>query len=510
MSKEDFVAAINKSYTTALPSIHLGAGIYNGEILADAKVSLPLRMMNRHGLITGATGSGKTRTLQLIAEELSAAGVPVFMPDMKGDLSGMAKEGATNDKINERAEAIGIPFVPTAFPIELYSLSGKLGAQMRATVTEFGPTLLSKILELNDTQTGVLNILFKYSDDKKLGIVDFDDLKKVLNYLTEGPGAKEIKADYGKISPASASTILRKIVSLEQQGVNQIFGETSFDINDLFDRVDGRGVISILNVADIQNQPAIFSTFMLAMLAELYQRLPEAGDLDKPKLVFFLDEAHLLFKDAPKAFLDQIDQVIRLIRSKGVGVFFCTQLTQDIPPAVLAQLGNRVHHVIRAFTPNDVKALRETVKTFPSSEFYEMEKQFTQLGTGQAFITVLNEKGIPTETVVTHLRPPASVMGPLGSEEYARTMERSDLYRKYKDPVNPQSAFELLEHRMAEAQVEETEKPKPTSRREEKSTFDQVLSSPVARQVGRELVRGVFGMLFGKTPRRTSKSRGFF
>ena len=510
MSKEDFVAAINKSYTTALPSIHMGAGIYNGEILADAKVSLPLRMMNRHGLITGATGSGKTRTLQLIAEELSAAGVPVFMPDMKGDLSGMAKEGATNDKINERAEAIGIPFVPTAFPIELYSLSGKLGAQMRATVTEFGPTLLSKILELNDTQTGVLNILFKYSDDKKLGIVDFDDLKKVLNYLTEGPGAKEIKADYGKISPASASTILRKIVSLEQQGVNQIFGETSFDINDLFDRVDGRGVISILNVADIQNQPAIFSTFMLAMLAELYQRLPEAGDLDKPKLVFFLDEAHLLFKDAPKAFLDQIDQVIRLIRSKGVGVFFCTQLTQDIPPAVLAQLGNRVHHVIRAFTPNDVKALRETVKTFPSSEFYEMEKQFTQLGTGQAFITVLNEKGIPTETVVTHLRPPASVMGPLGSEEYARTMERSDLYRKYKDPVNPQSAFELLEHRMAEAQVEETEKPKPTSRREEKSTFDQVLSSPVARQVGRELVRGVFGMLFGKTPRRTSKSRGFF
>lgn len=508
MSKEKFVAAINKSYTTASPSIHLGAGVFNGEIIADAKVCLPLRMMNRHGLVTGATGSGKTRTLQLIAEELSGAGVPVFMPDMKGDLSGIAKEGTVNDKITERAVATGISFKPSAFPIELYSLSGKVGAQMRATVTEFGPTLLSKILELNDTQTGVLNILFKYSDDKKLGIVDFDDLKKVLNYLTEGPGAKEIKGDYGKISSASASTILRKIVSLEQQGVNQIFGETSFDINDLFDRVDGRGVISILNVADIQNQPAIFSTFMLALLAELYQRLPEAGDLDKPKLVFFLDEAHLLFKDAPKAFLDQIDQVIRLIRSKGVGVFFCTQLTQDIPAAVLAQLGNRVHHVIRAFTPNDVKALRETVKTFPSSEFYEMEKQFTQLGTGQAFITVLNEKGIPTETVVTHLRPPASVMGPLSDQEYTRTLERSDLYRKYKDAVNPQSAFELLEHRMAE-QLEETEASKPTSKRAEKSTFDQVLSSPVARQVGRELVRGVFGVLFGRTPRRT-KSKGFF
>jgi len=268
---------------------------------------------------------------------------------------------------------------------------------MRATVTEFGPTLLSKILMLNDTQAGVLNIVYKYADDKNLPIVDFNDLKKVLNYLTDGPGAAEIKSDYGKISTATSSTILRKIVSLEQQGVNQIFGETSFDIDDLFEKVDGRGVISILNVADIQSQPGIFSTFMLALLAELYQRLPEAGDLDKPKLIFFLDEAHLLFKDAPKAFLDQIDQVIRLIRSKGVGVFFCTQLTQDIPPVVLAQLGNRVHHVIRAFTPNDVKALKETVKTFPSSEFYVMEKQFTQLGTGQAFITVLNEKGIPTE-----------------------------------------------------------------------------------------------------------------
>lgn len=511
MSKEKFVAAINKSYTTSLPSIYLGAGILEGEIIADAKVNLPLRMMNRHGLVTGATGSGKTRTLQLIAEQLSAAGVPVFMPDMKGDLSGIAKEGQVNDKITERASALGISFKPSGFPIELYSLSGKLGAQMRATVTEFGPALLSKILELNDTQTGVLNIIFKYSDDKKLGIVDFNDLKKVLNYLTEGPGAKEIKGDYGKISSSTASTILRKIVSLEQQGVNQIFGETSFDIDDLFDRVDGRGVISILNVADIQNQPAIFSTFMLALLAELYQRLPEAGDLDKPKLVFFLDEAHLLFKDAPKAFLDQIDQVIRLIRSKGVGVFFCTQLTQDIPPVVLGQLGNRVHHVIRAFTPNDVKALRETVKTFPSSEFYEMEKQFTQLGTGQAFITVLNEKGIPTETVVTHLAPPASVMGPLGADEYEELMKASDLYRKYKDAVNPQSAFELLESRMAEQEKAELPTATAPSKREEKSTFDQVLSSPVAKQVGRELIRGVFGVLFGKTPRTTTrKKRSFF
>jgi DNA helicase HerA-like ATPase len=470
-------------------------------------------MMNRHGLVTGATGSGKTRTLQLIAEQLSASGVPVFMPDMKGDLSGIAKEGQLNEKIKERADALGIQFSPDAFPVELYSLSGKAGAQMRATVTEFGPTLLSKILELNDTQTGVLNIIFKYADDKNLPVVDFNDLKKVLNYLTEGPGVLEIKSEYGKISTATASTILRKIVSLEQQGVNQLFGETSFDVQDLFEKVDGRGVISILNVSDVQNQPAIFSTFMLALLAELYQQLPEAGDLDKPKLVFFLDEAHLLFKDAPKAFLDQIDQVIRLIRSKGIGVFFCTQLTQDIPPTVLGQLGNRVHHVIRAFTPNDAKALRETVKTFPNSEFYEMEKQFTQLGTGQAFITVLNEKGIPTETVVTHLAAPASFMGPLSKDEYDDLLRNSDINRKYKDPVNPQSAFELLEHRMkAVADVEE-QRPasKTTSSKREKSTFEEVLSSPVAKQVGRELVRGVFGVLFGKTPRRSNRrSGGFF
>src|SRR5690606_27335852 len=279
MGKGNFITAINKSYTTSLPSIYLGAGILNGEVLAPARVSLPLRMMNRHGLVTGATGSGKTRTLQLMAEQLSKAGVPVFMPDMKGDISGMAKAAVPNKSILERVEALDYSYEPSEFPVEIYSLSGKLGAQMRATVTEFGPVLLSKILDLNDTQTGVLNIVFKYADDRNLPVVDFADLKKVLNYLTEGPGALEIKADYGKISPASASTILRKIVSLEQQGVNHIFGETSFDVEDLLQKVDGKGVISLLNVSDIQNQPVVFSTFMLALLAELYQRLPEAGDL---------------------------------------------------------------------------------------------------------------------------------------------------------------------------------------------------------------------------------------
>lgn len=514
MSRDKFISAINASYSPAGASIYLGAGVYEKQIVPEAKVNLPLRMMNRHGLVTGATGSGKTRTLQLIAEQLSAAGVPVFMPDIKGDLSGMAAEGAANDKINERAAALGIPYAPGAFPVELYSLRGKLGAQMRATVTEFGPVLLSKVLELNDVQSSVLMILFKYADDKELPIVDLNDLKKVLNYLSEGAGAAEIKDTYGKISPATSGTILRKMVALEQQGVNQLFGEKSFDIDDLLEKVDGRGVISILNVSDVQQQPMIFSTFMLALLAEIYQALPEAGDLDKPRLVFFLDEAHLLFKDAPKAFMDQIEQVIRLIRSKGVGVFFCTQVTQDVPASVLSQLGNRVHHVIRAFTPNDVRDLKETIRTFPKSEFYDMEQQFTQLGIGQAFITVLNDKGIPTETVVTHLAPPASRMGPLTPPEYQQLLDQSEMYRKYKESVDPRSAFEILSERVqAIRQEQEAMTPASTPRsparttRAEKSTFEQVMTSPVARQVGRELVRGVFGMLFGSAPRRTTRRR---
>lgn len=507
MSKDKFITTINAAYITNLPSIYLGAGVLDGEIIGETKVNIPLRMMNRHGLVTGATGSGKTRTLQLMAEQLSAAGVAVFMPDMKGDLSGFAKEGAVNDKIKERADALGMKYTPSGFPLEIYSLSGKLGAQMRATVTEFGPVLLSKVLELNDVQSSVLMIIFKYADDKQLPVVDLNDLKKVLNYLSEGAGAAEIKESYGKISSATAGTILRKIVALEQQGVNQIFGERSFDIADLMEKVDGRGVISLLNVSDVQSQPAIFSTFMLSLLAEIYQSLPEAGDLDKPKLVFFLDEAHLLFKDAPKAFMDQIEQVIRLIRSKGVGVFFCTQLTQDVPSTVLSQLGNRVHHVIRAFTPNDVKDLRETIKTFPKSEFYDLEKQFTQLGTGQAFITVLNEKGIPTETVVTHLAPPASFMGPLTAQEFQAQLDASEMVKKYKDAIDPRSAFEILNERVqAAGQVQQQTQATPSrSAKQQKSTFEEVMASPVAKQVGKELVRGVFGMLFGTTTRRRSR-----
>jgi DNA helicase HerA-like ATPase len=507
-----FTEKIKASYAPAGASIYLGAAMLNGEVLAAAEVNLPLRMMNRHGLIAGATGTGKTRTLQLLAEQLSDANVPVFMLDVKGDLSGLYQAGTSNTKIEDRATQLNKPFEPTGYPVELYSLSGKLGAQMRATVTEFGPVLLAKILTLNDTQTGVLSVIFKYADDQKMPIVDLNDLKKLLGYLSEGAGAAEIKSSYGSISTSTSSTILRKIVTIEQQGLSNLFGETSFDIADLFNRIDGKGVISLLNIADVQSQPVLYSTFLLSLLAEIYQAMPEAGDLDKPKLVFFFDEAHLLFNDAPKAFLEQVNTIIRLIRSKGIGVFFCTQSPMDIPETVLAQLGNRVQHALRAFTPNDVDALRKTVNTYPKSDFYEIDKVLTSLGTGQALITVLNEKGIPTEVAATMLTPPKAVMGPLETVECEKLMQVSPLYAKYQTTIDPISAFELLTDRINEKMAEMHEKElaereyKP--RAGEKTIVEQVMGATITRQIGKEIVRGLFGMLIGKKPR--SKSGGIF
>ena len=505
--KDDFIKAINASYTTDKPHIFLGCGVLNGEILADAKINIALSMMNRHGLIAGATGSGKTRTLQVLAEQLSHAGVSVFMSDVKGDLSGLASPGASNPKLEQRAKDLGITFSPEGVPVELYSLSGNKGAQMRATVMEFGPILLSKILELNDTQTGVLAILFKYADDKQLPIVDLNDLKKVLNYLSEGSGKAEIKESYGIISAATSGTILRKIVALEQQGVNNIFGEPSFEISDLLQKVDGKGLVSLLNVSDMQDKPAVFSTFLLSLLAELYQTLPEAGDLDKPKLVFFLDEAHLLFKDASKAFLEQIEQIVRLIRSKGVGVFFCTQLAQDIPDTVLAQLGNRVQHVLRAFTPNDAKALKDTVKTYPKSQFYAIEEILTQMGIGQALITVLNEKGIPTAVAHTHLTPPQAIMGPLHENEYVDMLNQSEMFQKYAQSIDPESAYEILNAKIQKQDIEVQQQTisrttTTSNRKQEKTVLEEVMSSSVTKSIGREIVRGIFGMIFGSKRRR--------
>jgi DNA helicase HerA-like ATPase len=445
--KQEFIDKVVSSYSPKGAFIQLGSGILEGEVVTDAKVNLALKMMNRHGLIAGATGTGKTRTLQLVAEQLSDAGVPVFMLDVKGDLSGLAEPGKTNDALIERGNAVGIPFEGASFPLELFSLSGELGVAMRLTVEDFGPVLLARIMDLNDTQTGVLSVIFKYAEDKQLPLVDLADLKKVLSYLAGGPGADEIKDDYGKISTASSGAILRKIVAIEQQGLGHVFGEKEFDIQDLFGKIDGKGVITLLNISDVQDQPLLFSTFLLSLLAQLFRKLPEVGDLDKPKLVFFFDEAHLLFNGASKVFLGQIEQIIRLIRSKGVGVFFCTQAATDIPESVLGQLGNRVQHALRAFTPNDAENLRKTVKTYPVSDFYQIDKVLTSLGTGQALITVLNDKGIPTEVVATHLVPARAVMGPCSPELYTKISRESDFYSKYRERIEGRTAAEILDEK---------------------------------------------------------------
>lgn len=505
-----FIEKIKASYTPTGSYIYLGAGILDGQVIAEAEVNLSLKMMNRHGLVAGATGTGKTRTLQLLAEQLSDAGVPVFMLDVKGDLSGLNQPGPINPKIEERASQLKRPFNPSGFPVEIFSLSGKLGAQMRATVLEFGPTLLSKILDLNDTQAGVLAVIFKYADDNKLPIIDLNDLKKLVSYLAEGQGAEEIKSSYGKISTSTSGTILRKIVTIEQQGLSAMFGETSFDIEDLFTKTDGKGVISLLNISDVQNQPILYSTYLLSLLAEIFYNMPEVGDLDKPKLVFFFDEAHLLFKNSSKAFLEQIETIIRLIRSKGIGVFFCTQAPSDVPESVLSQLGNRVQHALRAFTPNDVDALKKTVNTYPRSEFYEIDKMLTSLGTGQALITVLNEKGIPTEVAATMLTPPKAIMGPLSAADYNNLIQSSDLTAKYQESIDPESAYEILTKRVNEKLVEEEErKQEEVPKKNEKSLVEQVMGATITRQIGKEIVRGLFGMLTGKKP-RSSGGKGIF
>lgn len=514
-----FIEKIKKSYAPTGSYIYLGAGMLDGDVYGDAEVNLSLKMMNRHGLIAGATGTGKTRTLQLLAEQLSDAGVPVFMLDVKGDLSGLSQAGTVNPKIEERSLQLNKPFSPTGFPLEVYSLSGKIGAQMRATVLEFGPTLLSKVLDLNDTQAGVMAVIFKYADDNKMPIIDLNDLKKLVSYLSDGPGAAEIKETYGSISTSTSGTILRKIVAIEQQGLGGMFGEKSFDIDDLFDRVDGKGIISLLNISDVQNQPVLYSTFLLSLLAELFNTMPEVGDLDKPKLVFFFDEAHLLFKNSSKAFLEQIETIIRLIRSKGVGVFFCTQAPTDVPESVLGQLGNRVQHALRAFTPNDVDALKKTVNTYPKSDFYEIDKILTSLGTGQALVTVLNEKGIPTEVSATMLTPPRASMSPLIPGDFEKLIQASAMYGKYKDAVDPESAYDILTKRINEqtaAAAQEKEEVAAQKQQEienktkpgEKTFIERVMGATITRQIGKEIVRGIFGMLTGKKTR--SKGGGLF
>ena len=492
-------------------TIPLGAVVHQGASHPEPLVALPLAMLNRHGLIAGATGTGKTKTLQLLAERLSAAGVPVFVSDVKGDVSGLAAPGTSNPKVEERARLTGTDWKPAASPVELLSLSGKLGAQLRASVSSFGPLALGKVLGLNDTQQSVLALVFKYCDDRKLPLLDFKDLRTVLNHLT-GEGADALK-DYGGISKASVGVLLREMVALEQQGAGAFFGEPELEIDDLLEVApDGRGTISVLELSDVQDKPALFSTFMMWMLAELYQQLPEVGDLDKPKLVFFFDEAHLLFKDASKAFLEQVEQVVRLVRSKGVGIFFVTQNPKDVPANILAQLGNRVQHALRAFTPDDEKALRAAARTFPRTSFYDIEATLTSLGIGEALVTVLAENGAPSPPFVTRVAPPASRMGPLAPQEMAPLLATAQV-RHYATAIDRVSAHEMLSGRMArpapapepgaaddEIDTENYGEPPQPRRRaeapadtEEDSSWTDVLRSPVTQTIAREVTRGIRG-----------------
>jgi len=445
---------MTQGYGLAEPALILGSPMLEGELFNDARVQVALSMMNRHGLIAGATGTGKTKTLQLLAGELSKAGVPVFVADIKGDVTGIASPGdATNPKVIERAASMAWTFEPAGHPVEFLSLSGKLGAQVRATVHSFGPLLLGKVLDLNETQTSILSLIFKYCDDNDLPLLDLKDLAATLKFLASDEG-KPILADYGGMSPASVGVLLRSLVVLEQEGADTFFGEPEFDVGDLLrTTADGFGIVSVLELRDVMDKPSLFSTFMLWMLAQLYETLPEVGDLPKPKLCFFFDEAHLLFDGASEALLAQIERTARLIRSKGVGVYFVTQAPTDVPSSVLAQLGNRVQHALRAFTPDDADALRKTARTFPTTTHYDVEKAITSLGTGEALITVLSPKGIPTPLAATRLLPPDSLMAALPDADLQARVAASSFSTKYGRTVDRDSAYEMITARLASAKA---------------------------------------------------------
>ncbi len=515
--KKVFIEAIKTGYSFKGESVQIGAGVLDGEVVPEAGIFLPLKTMNRHGLIAGATGTGKTKTLQMISEFLSDASVPVLLLDIKGDLSGIAAPGSSNDKIVDRYQKLNLAYKPGIFPAELMSLTGKNGIHLRATVSEFGPVLLSKILGLNDTQGGVVALIFKYCDDNKMPLLDLKDFIKVLQYIGD-EGKAEVEKLYGKISTTSTGTILRKVIELQQQGADIFFGEKSFEVEDLM-RIndDGRGMINILRVADLQDKPKLFSSFMLQMLAELYATSPEEGDLDKPKLIMFIDEAHLIFQEASSELVQQIETIIKLIRSKGIGIFFCTQNPMDVPASVLGQLGLKVQHALRAFTAADRKVIRQTAENYPETTFYKTEDLITQLGIGEALVTLLNEKGIPTPLAHTMLCAPRSRMDVLTEAEIDDLNARSKLVAKYNETIDSDSAYEMLTAKLEEATEKTAAAEKKVSAKASKetpSTFEKVANNTVVksmlRTAGNGIVRGLLGAL-GLGGRNTkSKSKSWF
>jgi DNA helicase HerA-like ATPase len=504
------------AYGFDAPSIDVGHILREGKPAAELPIHVPLRMMNRHGMIAGSTGTGKTRTLQLLAEGLSRAGVPVFLADVKGDLAGMSLPGEASERLIARAASVGRTHTPEAFPVEFFSLTGNRGTQVRATVSSFGPVLLGKVLDLTDVQQSVLAMVFKYCDDRRMPLLDFDDLRDVLNYLATD-GKEELK-NYGGMSPATVGVLVRKMVELDQQGAAKFFGEPELDINDLTRTVNGKGVVNVLSLADVQDKPRLYSTFLMWLLGQFYYRMPEVGDPDKPKLVFFFDEAHQLFDDASSALVEYIEQVARLIRSKGIGVFFITQTPKDVDEDVLAQLGNRVQHAIRAFTPKDAKNVKATASTFPESEHVDVAKTLTTLGIGEALVTVLDPKGIPTLVASAQILAPSSSMSAVDDAQYQRTIAASSIAAKYATAVNRESAHEMLQKKLeASAAAEPEPEPPPvratsaaasrrTSARPPKTFIEEALGSRMAQNVARQatrtvtqsIVRGIFGMLKGR------------
>jgi DNA helicase HerA-like ATPase len=496
-----------KGYDVQGPALELGALVReDGTADASERIRISLSMLNRHGLVAGATGTGKTKTLQLVAEQLAAQGVPVFLADIKGDLSGLASPGTASERVTSRAAEVGQTWRPVACPVEFFSLGGLGdGVPIRATMTAFGPTLLAKVLELNETQESSLGLIFYFADKNGLPLLDLKDLIAVIRYLTATPDAL---SGIGGLSTATAGVILRALTNFEAQGADAFFGEPEFDVRDLL-RVsgDGHGVISVLELPAVQDRPRLFSTFLMWLLADLFHELPEVGDVDKPKLVFFFDEAHLLFDGASKAFLQSIAQTVRLIRSKGVGVFFVTQTPEDVPADVLAQLGARVQHALRAFTPQDAKALKATVSTFPTSS-YDLERLLTELGIGEAVVTVLSETGAPTPVAWTRLRAPQTLMAPSGSDVVRGVVAASPLQQRYGTAVDRQSAYEILSAKLAaQRPVETPAHPAPEASREpqereaRRSVLESVLESrefrsltrSAASVLGREISRSIFG-----------------
>ncbi|MBX2844618.1 MAG: DUF853 domain-containing protein [Saprospiraceae bacterium] len=517
--KEAFIEEITSGYTFKGSDLVLGGAMLGEEVFTNTLVKAPLSTFNRHGLIAGATGTGKTKTLQVLAEHLSKNGVPVMLMDVKGDLSGLAKPSPGHPKIDERHEKIGIPFEAEAMPVELMSISDDVGCRMRATVSEFGPVLLAKMLGGTETQSSIISVLFKYCDDKKLPLADLKDLKKLIQYALK-EGKEEMEGEYGRMHPSSLTSILRKIVELEEQGGDKFFGEPSFDIDDL-QRTDdkGRGYISILRVTDIQDKPKLFSTFMLALLAEIYGTFPEAGDRDKPKLVLFIDEAHLIFKEASEELLGQIESVVKLIRSKSVGVFFITQNPADVPESVLGQLGMKVQHALRAFTAKDRKAIKLAAENYPISNYYDTAEELTQLGIGESLVSVLDEKGRPTPLVRCMMRAPVTRMDVLESKEMDELVKQSDIYDDYAETIDKKTAHEILTAKLEKA-ADKTEKAKASSKKsssssrsrskKKKTVVEEVVNSTTGRQIlrtaTREIIRGVLGSIGVKSTR----SSGWF